>query len=88
MSKIGFLLAGIYLALAVLLISTQGIFGESFIVIILGLPWSLIPSFFEFGNVASPLVYLMVLIPLAVNAAILYGIGHGLSALYARSFGE
>ncbi len=84
MSKLGFLFAGIFLALSVLLVSTQGIFGESFIVIILGMPWSLIPAFFEFGDVSTPVIYLFVLVPVMLNALILYAIGHWVSGFYDR----
>lgn len=79
------MLSGVYLALTALFISTQGIFGESFIVIILGLPWSLVPAYFEFGNIEGFFVYMLVLVPLVLNAAILYAIGHGISRIYKRS---
>ena len=74
-SKIGLLLAGLYIALCGYLIATQGLFGESFIAIILGLPWSLGFSYFEYGHVEGVLMYVFILAPLALNAYILYLIG-------------
>lgn len=69
------LLPALYLLLCAYLIATQGLFGESFIAIILGFPWSFALAFFEFGNVTGALLYVLVLAPLALNAAILWWIG-------------
>lgn len=74
-SKNGLILASIYIVLCAYLITTQGLFGESFIAIILGLPWSLAFSFFEYGNVEGILMYVFVLAPMALNAYILYCLG-------------
>lgn len=64
-----------YLLLSAYLIATQGLFGESFIAIILGFPWSFLLAFFEFFHVTTPLVYVLVFAPIALNAAILWWIG-------------
>lgn len=69
------ILPGLYLLLCAYLIATQGLFGESFIAILLGLPWTLILAYFEFFNVTPPLAYVLILAPIALNAAILYWIG-------------
>lgn len=74
-SPVGLLLAGIYLAACIALIATQGLFGESFIAILLGLPWTLGLAAIEFGGASGPLLYVLVLAPMALNAAILYWIG-------------
>ena len=74
-SKIGLIFALVYVLLCIVLIASQGLFGESFIVIILGLPWSMIFSFFEFGNVAGALLYVMIFAPLVLNTYILYWLG-------------
>lgn len=74
-SKLGMALALIYIVLSVWLIATQGLFGESFITLILGLPWTLLLAYFEFGNVEGALLYVLVLTPLVINALILYWIG-------------
>ncbi len=78
-SKLGLVLAGAYLALSAYLIATQGLFGESFIAIILSLPWSLAFSFFEYFSAEGPVLYILLLAPMALNAWILYKIGSLLS---------
>jgi hypothetical protein len=74
-----YILPGIYLAISAYLIYTQGLFGESFIALILGLPWTLILSYFEFGGASGALAYVLILAPIALNAYILYVIGKLLS---------
>lgn len=74
-SLLGFSLAGIYVLLCVFFIATQGLFGESFIALLLGLPWSMILASIEFGGVEGALLYALVLGPLALNAVILYALG-------------
>ncbi len=78
-SYLKFLLPLLYIAACVYLISTQGLFGESFIVLILGMPWSLLPAFFEFADVSGALLYVLVFAPLVINALILYWLGKLLS---------
>lgn len=80
----GLTLAGLYILVCIALIATQGLFGESFIVIILGMPWSAMLAFFEFGNASGALLYVLVLAPLVLNALILYGIGWLLGQGMAR----
>jgi hypothetical protein len=75
MKKINIFLPALYLLVSAYLIATQGLFGESFIVIILGLPWSFALAYFEFGNVSGMWLYALVLAPLMLNAAILWWIG-------------
>jgi hypothetical protein len=70
-----YILPGIYLAASAYLIATQGLFGESFIALILGLPWTLVLSYFEFGGVSGPLMYVLIFAPIAINAYILYVVG-------------
>lgn len=74
-STLGFTLAGIYIALCIYLIATQGLFGESFIALILGMPWSMVFAYFEFGNASGIMLYAFVLAPIALNALVLYWIG-------------
>lgn len=74
-SKLGLILSGIYLAISAYLITTQGLFGESFIALILGMPWTLALSYFEFGGASGTLAYILILAPIALNALILYTIG-------------
>ncbi len=74
-SKVGFVLSGAYVIITILLVATQGLFGESFIALILGLPWSLALAAFEYGNASGPLLYLFVVGPLVLNAFVLYWIG-------------
>ena len=73
--KVGLILSGLYVALCVFLIGTQGLFGESFIVLTLGLPWSLLFSYFEYGGVGGPMLIALVFLPIVLNAVLLYYIG-------------
>lgn len=74
-----YILPGIYLAISAYFIGTQGLFGESFIALILGLPWTLVLSYFEFGGASGALAYVLILTPIALNAYILYVVGKLLS---------
>jgi hypothetical protein len=74
-SSLGLVLAGLYLLVSGLLIWQQGLFGESFIAILLGFPWSFALAFFEYGNVSGAMIYVLVLGPLVLNAVLLYWIG-------------
>jgi|GEM_PF-1594776 len=75
-SKTGGVLVSLFLLIAGYFIVTQGLFGESFIALILGLPWVLIFSYFEFFSPQSELVLRgLILVPILINAALLYGVG-------------
>jgi len=82
--NLGILVSGIYVLASAYLIYTQGLFGESFIAILLGFPWSFILAFIEFGNVSGAFLYLLVLAPLFLNAVLLYGIGVWIAKKRAR----
>jgi hypothetical protein len=71
-SKLGAGLAAAYVALCAYLLYSQGLFGESFVALILGLPWSLFFSFFEFFNAGAPFVYILLFAPMILNAFLLY----------------
>jgi len=73
-SKAGIIIAGLYLALAAYLIGTQGLFGESFITLILGMPWTLGLAYFEYFSLDGTAVYALALLPIALNAVLLYWI--------------
>lgn len=75
LSTPGLVLSGVYVLASIYLIATQGLFGESFIALILGLPWSMAFSLFEFGGASGAVLYVMLIVPMVVNAAILYWIG-------------
>lgn len=79
MSKLGTALAGIYLLISAYLIYTQGLFGESFIALILGMPWSLGFSAIEYGGASGAVLAVMLLAPIALNAYILCWIGKKVS---------
>ncbi len=83
-SKPGFVLAGLYVLVSAYLILTQGLFGESFIAIILGLPWVLLPAFFEFGGEGRVLVYVFILTPIIINTLILYWVGSVLGRAFSQ----
>jgi hypothetical protein len=74
-SKIGLVLAGLYLIISVTLILRDGLFGESFIIIILGFPWTLLLAFFEYFHVEGALLFILAIVPIVLNAIILCGIG-------------
>ncbi|MFZ2887319.1 MAG: hypothetical protein WA021_05880 [Minisyncoccia bacterium] len=75
MSKVGLVLAGAYLAASAYFIGTQGLFGESFISLILGMPWTLGLAYFEYFNATGAVMYVLALAPIALNTYILYKIG-------------
>ena len=86
MSKLGLTLAGLYILIGGYLILTQGLFGESFIALILGLPWVLIPSYFEFFGLENNLAMMVfTLTPMAINVALLYWIGSLVGRLFSRA---
>jgi|GEM_PF-1387542 len=64
-------LALVYLLAAVYLILAQGLFGESFVTLILGLPWTLALAAFEYFRAEGILLYILALGPIAANAVIL-----------------
>jgi hypothetical protein len=74
-SKTGLLLAGAYGVVALYFILTQGLFGESFIAIILGIPWSFIFSFFEYWQAEGIVAVMLLIAPMLLNAYLLYLIG-------------
>lgn len=80
-SVLGLSLAGVYAVVCVALIASQGLFGESFIALLLGLPWSMAFAYFEFGNVTGAMIYVMILAPLVLNAFILYWIGRAIGRI-------
>jgi len=78
--KIGLAVAGMYVLAALYLIATQGLFGESFIAITLGLPWSwwlaLLGIYeIDFGILEDVFIYVLILGPMVLNVMILYWLG-------------
>ncbi len=74
---------GLYLAIAYLIVSgyllmTHGLFGESFIALILGMPWTLALSYFEFWGLTGFPLTVLLLAPIGANAYLLYRIGNSL----------
>lgn len=74
-NSLSLILSGIYIIVCIYFFATQGLFGESFIALILGMPWSLGLAYFEFFNAEGTLAYILVLAPIVLNAGILYWIG-------------
>lgn len=75
-SKMGLVLAGVFALGSLYLIVTQGLFGESFVALILGLPWVWGLAYFEFFSPRSELVLgTLLLFPILINVALLYTIG-------------
>ena len=84
MSKLGATCAGLYALVAVYLIATQGLFGESFIAIVLGMPWTLFLALIEFGGAEGFLSYVLIIIPMLLNALVLYWFGALLGGLFSK----
>lgn len=74
-STAGYILAGVYLVACAYFIFTQGLFGESFITIILGFPWTFGLAYFEYFNAEGAFAYVLALAPIALNAFLLCKIG-------------
>ena len=90
-SKVGLTLSLLYLFGSVYLIASQGLFGESFIAVVLGLPWSFFMAYFSKFfpiKLENPLFLLFVcvwiLTPIIVNIICLYWIGVGIQKLARR----
>lgn len=85
MSKTGLAFAGVFVFVAAYFIFTQGLFGESFIALILGLPWVLVPSFFEFFGLEGDIAMMFfTLFPVVINIAIAYWIGSLVGKMSSR----
>jgi hypothetical protein len=80
----GLVLSGLYILASAYLIFTQGLFGESFIAILLGLPWTLGLAYFEFFNASGAVAIVLLVIPMILNAFILYWIGALISRFASR----
>lgn len=80
-SRLGLGLAGIYLLIVIYLAATQGVFGESFIMLILGLPWTLGLAAIEFGGAVGSFAYVLIFAPIVLNTIILYWIGSRITRL-------
>lgn len=86
MSKTGLACAGVFILAAAYFIGTQGLFGESFIALILGLPWVLIPSYFEFFGLQNDIAMMFfTLAPMVINVVLSYWIGSMIGSLFSRS---
>ena len=90
-SKVGLTLSFLYLIVSIFLILSQGLFGESFIAILLGFPWSFLIVLGEINTIvsdSSPLfslfLYSWVLAPIIVNLVLFYWIGVGIQKLFFR----
>ncbi len=83
-SKPGIITAGVYLALSLYFISTQGLAGESFIAIVLGIPWSFVLALVEYGSAQGPILTVLLLTPIALNALILYWFAATISTALSR----
>jgi predicted acyltransferase len=91
-SILGLVLALVYIVISVILIMQQGLFGESFIVIILGFPVSFLAALVlapiaERGELSTAMQYIAVLTPVVINAIVLYFIGVGIDKLRAKKTG-
>ena len=90
-SKTGLTLSFLYLGISIFLIISQGLFGESFIAVILGLPWSFLIVYFKLFTISQhhPLfllfLYIETLGPIIVNIILFYWIGVGVEKLFSRS---
>ena len=86
-SKLGLTLSLLYLLGSIFFITSQGLFGESFIAVILGLPWSFFGIYLRYSQNNSLfhlVLYLKLLVPIVVNIVLLYWIGAGIQRLFSR----
>jgi hypothetical protein len=83
-SKIGFVFAGVYVTIAVYLIATQGLFGESFIALILGMPWTLVLAFFEFFGATGVVGQVLLILPMTLNAYLLFLLGNTIGKQFSK----
>jgi hypothetical protein len=83
-SKFGFVLAGVYVIIAVYLIATQGLFGESFIALILGMPWTLLLAVFEFFGATGVVAQVLLILPMALNAYLLFLLGNAIGKRFVK----
>jgi len=90
-SKVGLILSFLYLMGSIFLVLSQGIFGESFIAILLGFPWSFLIVLGGINAVVSdsnPLFFLFlyawVLTPIIVNVILFYWVGVFLEKVFSR----
>jgi len=74
-SKLNFTLTGMYLVIAAFLIATQELVEESFITLIVWLPWTLCFAVFEYFHAEKFLLYVFALAPIALNAFLVCKIG-------------
>jgi len=81
-SKVGLILSFLYLIGSIFLILSQGLFGESFIAILLGFPWSFLIVLGAVNTIvsdSSPLyslfLYVRIFVPIIVNIVVLYWVG-------------
>ncbi len=82
-SKAGLISAGAYLTLCAYFFYTQGLFGESFIAIILGIPWSFVLALIEFGGAEGSILNVLILTPILLNAILLYWLAATISSRIA-----
>ncbi len=81
-SKVGLILSFLYLIGSIFLILSQGLFGESFIALLLGFPLSFLIVLGAVNTIvsdSSPLfslfLYAWVFVPIIVNIVVLYWVG-------------
>jgi hypothetical protein len=82
--NIGLVLSGIYIVVSLALVLTQGLMGESFIALILGMPWTLALAAIEFGGVSGVAAQVLLIIPMVLNAVLLYVIGTWINRVISR----
>ena len=83
-SKTGLAFAGVYALTAIYLIATQGLFGESFIALFLGAPWTFGLAAIEFGGAEGVVAWLLIIAPMVLNAFIFYWAGSYIGRVFSR----
>ena len=83
LSKLGLGMSLVFASSAAYFLATQGLFGESFVALLFGMPWVLAFVPFEFFGIANPIILSsMLLAPIALNICILYWLGARLARLF------
>lgn len=83
-SKTGLAFAGAYVLIALYLVATQGLFGESFIALFLGAPWTFGLAAIEFGGAEGVAAWLLIIAPMVLNVFIFYWAGSYIGRIFSR----
>ena len=76
--------AATYALTALYLIATHGLFGESFVALFLGAPWTFGLAAIEFGGAEGAAAVLLLTAPMLLNAFLFYWAGSYIGRVFSR----